>query len=836
MRTSTLPLTLAGNNTIMTPCRLQTIGETNRDSGEEYYISKDPKALHLGIGLSEESLEKLAKMNDKFATENSVYSKFKEALTYWALSTADKTAAISATILPQTMREAIARKLMEGMLLNPGVLEHGMTAKSWVVRKLYLQMTRIPGGTAGAFAEGVELNAAAVTHRIRMQLTGDWQGGFKSEMMKVIKAQGLLNLWKVTGIHDNTGYAKEVWKELILHTNQMDLGRTVTWSQPELEGVANHLHKTYGLMEETLLKGGVNVSGSHRAPIRFGPNLGEILDQMGPSAVKEAIKRAGNPDVEKAYGTLMYSTKQKGMTVVSSPIEGLIDLAYENNGAALIDAVDLNGWAGVGRDINKVAATVAMRQTSKGLIASDKHWEMALKVAGEELLGNGVSPAKATKALQLLQDTYDSLSGNPLRGGVAPEIQMLRTAAVNTMLGTAGYANLAVVTLGFASKLAAVMTNRGGLELAHLLKNTFRMTPLAKELEAFIPQLKGNHNFMPVQVMEELADSFKYSWLRQVEQSVLKILTLNDLQGSISRVLMTVNGMNLVSRYAAKFISTQTLNDVARYYRRVPTSMEHKRGVTGGFWEPNGPNPYLEAIFNKVSYTAEGNIANMNEHLMTEVEKSYLSSLLINEMQRITGEGKVAGEFPAWLNPLVSHTLMQFKDIGIKLSSSNAMAGIRYGDADAVFEHLMAAGMSSMLVYGRETASDLVSGAQQDTRPLTYGDIAKFGFRMNEIGAPINDAFHIWGLISGAPENRHLGEALWSEAPIGSLTYGLWDGVAGETMEERVTGLSRLAPFRNVALANLWVDNFISPAYLTDLADFKRHTEASTHRTAGIRE
>jgi hypothetical protein len=801
---------------------LDQANETNADSGKKTYQIKDGERAVKIVGMKEASVEQLEELRKVAETQNSEESAFREQLLYTVQNDLPELISHNAAALPQSTGEALTRKLLLGPVFTPGNLQHGVSMQSW---------TNLAGGTGGAFGETTELSASALTHKTRNYLTWNWQDGFKDGMLALIKSKGGLNWEKYLAIHDQTAFGREVWRELILNGNQKAIGKEVEWSSPEMQKLGEHLSKTYDQMYAELEQVGGVTDTRRNAPIRFKDNLQEVIDRMGYSEVMEAIRRGGNPNPDAAYQALAYGpTAGKGMQILGKALSGHIDLNYKSNGVSLMDAVDLDGWHGVSRDISRVSGVSSLKQVSQGLIDSPEKWASTLRLVGEELLHNGTSKADTVKQLQLLQDTYDSITGNPVRGGLAPELRMLWSAAAQTLLGSAGIAQMGAITLGAASKVAAMMTGRGGLELKHLLVNTGRYTPLTQELESLVTVNKGIHNLVPVVRINELELGIKYGILRTIGQTIIRGATLADFHGSMSRALMTANLMTTVSKYASRFLTTQTLNDVARYYKNLPTSMEHKRGVTAGFWEPDGPNPLLAEIFSKMSYTPEGNVKSLNLGTMSRTEQAYLSALMTKELTRITGEVRVAGEFPSWMNNLVAHSLLQFKDIGIKLASSNTLAGMRYGDIDTVFEHLTAAGISSFLMYGKDTVGDFINPPKEKGKESPYDAFFRSTLRMNELMAPFSDLRNAYSIYDGAGHNKHLADTLLEEAPIIGVMNQWRHLLTGSNTRERLEAGLKLIPGNNTLLLDDIMREHVTPALAKDLDSY--NSWESTHYTA----
>ena len=741
------------------------------------------------------------------------------------------------TYEPVTPAEAAMRALMSPMIAHN--LQNGAKAKSWTVRWLYDNFTNIAGGTRGLLAENAKPTASIEASRVRAEHTAPFQKEYVKLMMKRLAADGPLGKINIRSIYDETKYSDQLWREILGNLNRRSLGRTETWSKPETQAIADLVASTYGKMYKELEETGGTTEILRNSPIRFhAQQLTAVVKQMGDEGVYEALKRAGTTDLKELQNqlrTLKYSNPDSPtrMTILHKGDLQKIDLNYESNGVSLLDAVDYDGFHGISKDINTFSGNVGIRRSSGGIINDTEGYQEVLRMAHQELTENGATPKEIAQEIQVLTDMFDNLHGNPVRGGLAPEVRMAMNLMAVTSLGSAGIAQIAAMTLSLASKGAAVISGRKGTALGHLVQHTFAGTKLAQEIEAVFHLAGGVRYVVPIIRQNELDMAVKYTFMRQLGIKVVSQLTLASSQGTIGRALMEGSLMGVVSKAVGTFITTQTLNDVARYYKYLPTSMEHKRGITAGFWTPQGKNPILDQIFKKMDYDQNGNLASLNQHLWNPHEEAYLSQLMSQEVLRLTGERRTVGEFPSWMNPLFMHALLQFKDVGFKLTSSNMIAGLRYGDMDAVAEHAMAIAMSSVLVLSKEQAQATIMGTSGAGNPNEFKSFIKYAFRMNELGSFIHDSFNIYDILANPQPGTSIGRSLIELPPLGSLLSRAEEFAFSGDTTKQLDAIQHMVPLNNVLLTDEYLRLLRKEHHLdSDVTNFKKRVaEFFTHYT-----
>ena len=742
------------------------------------------------------------------------------------------------TYEPVTPAEAMLRTLMSPMEAHN--LKNGAKAKSWTVRWLYDNFTNIAGGTRGLLAENAKPTASIEAARVRAEHTAPFQKEFVKLMMARLDADGPLGRVNIRSIYDETKYSDMLWREILGNLNRRSLGRTETWSKPETKAIADLVASTYDKMYKTLGDTGGVTEVLRNSPVRFhAQQLAEVVKQMGDDGVYEALRRAGTTDpreLQNQLRALKYPSDKSPtrMTILHKGPLQKVDLNYESNGASLLDAVDYDGFHGISKDLNTFAGNIGIRRSSGGIINDTEGFQEVLRMAHQELTENGATPKEIAQEIQVLTDMFDNLHGNPVRGGLAPEVRMAMNLMAVTSLGSAGIAQTAAMTLSLASKGAAVVTGRKGTALGHLIQNTFTGTQLAQEIEAVFHLAGGVRYVVPIIRQNELDMAVKYSFMRQLGIKTVAHLTLAHSQGTIGRALMEGSLMGVVSKTVGKFITTQTLNDVARYYKDVPTSMEHKRGVTAGFWTPKGKNPILDQLFRKMEYDQNGNLRSLNQHLWSPHEEAYLSQLMSQEVLRLTGERRTVGEFPSWMNPLFMHALLQFKDVGFKLTSSNMIAGLRYGDMDAVAEHAMAIAMSSILVLGKEQAQATIMGTSGAGNPNEFKSFIKYAFRMNEMGSFVHDTFNIYDILTDTKPGKSVGRSLIELPPIGALLSRAEEFAFSGDATKQIDAIQHMIPLNNVLLTDEYLRLLRKEFHIdSNVAKFKSEVAKSfTHWTS----
>ena len=480
-----------------------------------------------------------------------------------------------------------------------------------------------------------------------------------------------------------------------------------------------------------------------------------------------------------------------------------INTMAEEDGLSVLDLLDTDVIANGIRYSNRVAGWVGVSKSTNGALTSLRDIDALRANIEAEAAEKGID---ATKQVQWYDDVVNMLFGRPTRGGLEPELRMLKDLTALTRMGGLGTAQL--IETGQVITRSALNMFSGNGVINKVLK--LGVTPgqatgdaeqaLMHELQSLSGITDGLEWLDRQSVHLDQHELNTISAVRQTSLQIADTATWRSWKAPASRLLGKTTGYNMVRRFQARVTQASFMSDVANHFKFGTGKMGNARMADVGLTDANGMNAELKAVFDKfVEFAPNRTIVKLNiEQWPRKVREQFQYAMLRDEAQMV--QRTHVGELPPWMNKPLMGLLFQFREMPMVAMNKQLRRNMAFADKEAVVGTMMNMAFAGMVRWAKFAAIGAGAVAIKDatwTEPNNeqmdaQKYVAQFGLYpdLYDLVLDTTDAVQdkdvhkvlnqvpVLGLMKDyhdtvrEPENRTQIDAAQGLVPLGNTAYG----------------------------------------------------------------
>lgn len=385
-----------------------------------------------------------------------------------------------------------------------------------------------------------------------------------------------------------------------------------------------------------------------------------------------------------------------------------INTMAEEDGLSVLDLLDTDVIANGIRYSNRVAGWVGVSKSTNGALTSLRDIDALRANIEAEAAEKGID---ATKQVQWYDDVVNMLFGRPTRGGLEPELRMLKDLTALTRMGGLGTAQL--IETGQVITRSALNLFSGNGVISKVLK--LGVTPgqavdgnaeqaLMHELQSLSGITDGLEWLDRQSVHLDQHEMNKISAVRQISLQVADTATWRSWKAPASRLLGKTTGYNMVRRFQARLTQASFMSDVANHFKFGTGKMGNARMADVGLTDANGMNAELKDVFEKyVEFAPNRTITKLNiDQWPKKVREQFQYAMLRDEAQMV--QRTHVGELPPWMNKPLMGLLFQFREMPMVAMNKQLRRNMAFADKEAVVGVMMNMAFAGLVRWGKFAA------------------------------------------------------------------------------------------------------------------------------------
>lgn len=382
-----------------------------------------------------------------------------------------------------------------------------------------------------------------------------------------------------------------------------------------------------------------------------------------------------------------------------------INTLEEIDGLSVMDLLETDVIGNGVRYSNRLAGWLGLSKATNGQINSHHTIDALRRTIKQEAEDKKLPIEKINKSVQLFDDTIEMLFGRPTRGGLAPELRMIKDMTALTRMGGLGTAQLietgqvlARSTLNLFSDPSTIkkVLKAGGTNANEndLLKEVQTLTGIRDDLE-FLERQSIHLD------QEDLANVGN---VRKASLWLADKATFGSLKAPAGRLLGKTTGFNMVRRAQTRMNQLSFVMDVARHFKDGTGKMGNARMADLGLTDPTGRDVELEEVFSKyVEYDKEGNVTKLNTEKWSEQARDKFNLAMIRDDAQNIQRTHV-GELPPWMNSPLMAMVMQFREMPMVAMNKSLRRNMAFADKEAVVGFMLNAAFAGIVRWSKFAA------------------------------------------------------------------------------------------------------------------------------------
>lgn len=485
-----------------------------------------------------------------------------------------------------------------------------------------------------------------------------------------------------------------------------------------------------------------------------------------------------------------------------------INTLAEIDGLTVMDMLETDVMGNGMRYSNRLAGWVGIAKSTNYKITSYRDIRALREHIVEEAKEKGADDKKLG---QLYDDSIEMLFGRPTRGGLAPELRMLKDMTALTRMGGLGTAQLIESGQVITRSVLNLFSDPATVSKVRKLAQTpVSESELLQEIQS-ISGIRDDLEFLERQSVHlDQEDLMHVSEVRKASLWVADKATLGGLKAPASRLLGKTTGYNMIRRYQSRLNQASFAMDVANHFKRGTGKMGNARMADLGLTDVNGKDADLQDVFdNIVEYNADGTVKKLNVDRWPEAARDKFSiALLRDDAQNI--QRTHVGELPPWMNSPLMGLLFQFREMPMVAMNKALRRSMAFADKEAVVATMMNAAFAGLVRWAKfavlgYTAAKITDSTWQEPTQEQM-DTAKY---ITQFGL-YADAYDL--ILDGytAHENNDVDKML-NQVPVLGLMQDYIDATGLTELERRtqLDAVQGLTPLGNTAYGDaifLWMN------------------------------
>ena len=591
--------------------------------------------------------------------------------------------------------------------------------------------------TGAGFGGGArrKATAALIRDQVYKQSVSPMVVGYRDNLEKFAASEGAGALGKLNALESagiNSGITDRFNKAVFKEIEARKQGQNIP-AQPGVKEFVDVWRKYMDANHESLVNAGIKGFTKQRKVEHYMPHVWK------PSQLTAMVNKHG---VEKVHNVLtqgyMTSNKADGLKLTKAQaeeqawnliewIEGQkyleireangmedpylpvmdsrarsraeINTTAEIDGLSVLDLLDTDVIGNGVRYSNRVAGWVGVSRATNGTLTS--HMEIA--ALKSHIQAEAAEKGEdAVKLGQLFDDSIEMLFGRPARGGLAPELRMLKDMTALTRMGGLGTAQLIetgqVITRSMLNLFSDPATVAKVRKMAQtpvsedaLMQEIQSLTGIRDDLE-FLERQSIHLDQEQLDVVSEV---------RKASLWAADKMTLGGLKAPASRLLGKTTGYNMIRRYQSRLNQASFTMDVANHFKHGKGKMGNARMADLGLTDVDGTDVDLQEVFTTlVEYNADGTVKKLNADKWPEVAREKFSlAMLRDDAQNI--QRTHVGELPPWMNSPLMGLLFQFREMPMVAMNKSLRRSMAFADKEAVVATMMNAAFAGLVRWSK---------------------------------------------------------------------------------------------------------------------------------------
>jgi hypothetical protein len=482
-----------------------------------------------------------------------------------------------------------------------------------------------------------------------------------------------------------------------------------------------------------------------------------------------------------------------------------INTLEEVDGLSVMDLLETDVIGNGVRYSNRLAGWVGIAKATDGKLNSHQTIDALRKTIKQESIDKKLDNAKVDKNVQLFDDTIEMLFGRPTRGGLAPELRMIKDMTALTRMGGLGLTQLIetgqVITRSTLNLFSDPATIKNVLKAGG---SNASENDLLKEVQA-LSGIRDDMEFLERQSIHlDEAELHNVSMMRKASLWAADKATLGSLKAPAGRLLGKTTGFNMVRRAQTRINQLSFVIDVARHFKSGTGKMGNARMADLGLTDPTGRDVELEEVFSKyVEYDAEGNVTKLNTNQWSESARDKFNLALIRDDAQNIQRTHI-GELPPWMNSPLMALVMQFREMPMVAMNKSLRRNMAFADKEAVVGFMLNASFAGIVRWskfaGLGLAAAQITGTEWRDPNQEQMDTAKY---ITQFGLYAD----MYDLIIDSRQATEEGDVdkVLNNIPVLGLMQDYSDatGITEEQRRTQIDSIQGLTPLGNTAYGDM---------------------------------
>lgn len=489
-----------------------------------------------------------------------------------------------------------------------------------------------------------------------------------------------------------------------------------------------------------------------------------------------------------------------------------INTQAEVDGLSVMDLLDTDVIANGIRYSNRIAGWVGLSKSTNGALTSLRDIEALKANIIEEGAAKGVD---TTKQVQWYDDVINMLFGRPTRGGLEPELRMLKDLTALTRMGGLGTAQLIETGQVITRSALNLFSNNAVVGKVLKLGVTPGQAVDANAEQALMHELQSLSGITDgLEWLDRQSvhlDQHELASIGKVRQASLKVadtMTWRSWKAPASRLLGKTTGYNMVRRFQARLTQASFVSDVANHFKFGTGKMGNARMADVGLTDANGMNRALEQVFKQyVEFAPNRTITKLNiDKWPKNVREQFQYAMLRDEAQMV--QRTHVGELPPWMNKPLMGLLFQFREMPMVAMNKQLRRNMAFADKEAAVGVMMNMAFAGLVRWGKFAALGGAAAAitgedwqePNGERMDAQKYVAQFGL--------YPDLYDLVLDTTDAVQDRDVHKVL-NQVPVLGLMKDYHDTVRSPENRTQIDAAQGLVPLGNTAYSDnifLWLN------------------------------
>ncbi len=449
----------------------------------------------------------------------------------------------------------------------------------------------------------------------------------------------------------------------------------------------------FGKVQRVLAKGYLTSSQVAKVPLTEQEALDKAYDLV------EWVREQANldkKDIELGEDPFMPTLDSRARSRAE------INTLAEVDGLSVMDLLDTDVVGNGIRYSNRLAGWLSISKATDGKINSHRKIGALRRFIVQESMDKG---ADAAKNGQLYDDVIEMLFGRPTRGGLAPELRMLKDMTALTRMGGLGTAQLIESGQVIARSMLNLFSDPKTVgKVLKAAKVKASEDDLLNELQTFTG-IRDDMEFLERQSVHlDQEDLQHVSAVRKASLWTVDKLTFGSLKAPAGRLLGKTTGFNMVRRAQTRVNQMSFITDVANHFKHGTGKMGNARMADLGLTEVDGTDVDLEAMFKQhAEFSPDGQLRKLNIEKWSQEARDKLNLAMIRDDAQNVQRTHI-GELPTWMNSPMMSLLMQFREMPLVAMNKSLRRNMAFADKEAVVGFVLNAMFAGLVRWSKFAA------------------------------------------------------------------------------------------------------------------------------------